>query len=154
MYWGDSLVEGEDDEWNHKSLAVINGSMPFGRWLSTESCTSDTWLQRHWLSFLPYYSYLYREQPCNIHSGTLQRNGGCAYCPVIWRKHLHPEKGQACWVLSAVGPGPLDLIFSSYSPIHCLLRCHLVPPLQLLEINSQGWTLFWWTFSQYICTSD
>ena len=87
-------------------------------------------------------------------NGTLQRDGGCAYCPVIWRKHLHPEKGQACWMVSVVGPGPLDLNFSSYNPIHGLFTCHLVPPLQPLEIKSQGWALLWWTFSQYVCTPD
>ena len=41
--WGDSLVEGEDGEWNHKSLAVRNGSMPFGKWLPSASCISESW---------------------------------------------------------------------------------------------------------------
>ena len=41
--WGDSLVEGEDGEWNHKSLVVRNGSMPFGKWLPSASCISESW---------------------------------------------------------------------------------------------------------------
>ena len=69
-------------------------------------------------------------------------------------KKTSPEKGQACWVLRVVGPGPLDLTFSSYNPSHCLFRCYLVPPPQPLEMRSQGWTLLWWTFSQYLCTPD